>query len=108
MISSSLVFIVFVRGSLTHWEIQKTVTLGFPGGSVIKNPSASAGGTGSIPGLGRSRMLWDNQCSRACELQLLRPACPGACAPQETPLQREACTPQLESSLHSSEDPSQP
>ena len=108
MISSSLVFIVFVRGSLTHWEIQKTVTLGFPGGSVIKNPSASAGGTGSIPGLGRSRMLWDNQCSRACELQLLRPACPGACAPQEKPLQREACTPQLESSLHSSEDPSQP
>ena len=27
---------------------------GFPGGSVVKNPSASAGDTGSIPGLGRS------------------------------------------------------
>ena len=26
----------------------------FPGGSVLKNPPASAGDTGSIPGLGRS------------------------------------------------------
>ena len=28
--------------------------LGFPGGSVVKNPSANAGDAGSIPGLGRS------------------------------------------------------
>ena len=28
--------------------------LGFPGGSVIKNPPANAGDVGSIPGLGRS------------------------------------------------------
>jgi len=28
--------------------------MGFPGGSVLKNPPASAGDTGSIPGLGRS------------------------------------------------------
>ena len=28
--------------------------LGFPGGSVVKNPRAHAGDTGSIPGLGRS------------------------------------------------------
>ena len=27
---------------------------GFPGGSVVKNPSANAGGAGSIPGLERS------------------------------------------------------
>ena len=27
---------------------------GLPGGSVIKNPPANAGDTGSIPGLGRS------------------------------------------------------
>ena len=27
---------------------------GFPGGSVVKHPSANAGDTGSIPGLGRS------------------------------------------------------
>ena len=28
----------------------------FPGESVVKNPSASAGDTGSIPGPGRSHM----------------------------------------------------
>ena len=27
---------------------------GFPGGSVVKNPPANAGDSGSIPGLGRS------------------------------------------------------
>ena len=27
---------------------------GFPGGSVVKNPPANTGDTGSIPGLGRS------------------------------------------------------
>ena len=27
--------------------------MGFPGGSVVKNPPASAGDAGSIPGLGR-------------------------------------------------------
>ena len=29
-------------------------TLGLPGGSVVKNPSANAGDADSIPGLGRS------------------------------------------------------
>ena len=33
----------------------------FPGGSVVKNPPVNAGNTGSIPGLGRSYMLWSNQ-----------------------------------------------
>ena len=28
--------------------------MSFPGGSVVKNPTANAGGEGSIPGLGRS------------------------------------------------------
>ena len=28
--------------------------VGFPGGSVVKNPSASTGDTGSVPGPGRS------------------------------------------------------
>ena len=32
----------------------------FPGGSVVKNPPANAGDTGSIPGLGRSHMPWSN------------------------------------------------
>ena len=34
--------------------------LGFPGGAVLKNLPASAGDTGSIPGLGRSHMPWSN------------------------------------------------
>ena len=41
---------------------------GFPGGSVVKNPPANAGDTGSIPGPGRSHMLQDNY---AHEPQLL-------------------------------------
>ena len=32
----------------------------FPGGTVVKNPPANAGDTGSIPGPGRSHMLWSN------------------------------------------------
>ena len=31
-----------------------TASLDFPGGSMVKNPSANAGDTGSIPGPGRS------------------------------------------------------
>ena len=33
---------------------------GFPGGSVVKDPPANAGDTGSIPDPGRSHMLWSN------------------------------------------------
>ena len=32
----------------------------FPGGPVVKNPPASAEDTGSIPGPGRSHVLWGN------------------------------------------------
>ena len=32
----------------------------FPGGPVVKNPSANAGDMGSIPGPGRSHMPQDN------------------------------------------------
>ena len=32
----------------------------FSGGPVVKNPPANARDTGSIPGLGRSHMPWDN------------------------------------------------
>ena len=32
----------------------------FPGGAVVKNPPANTGDPGSIPGLGRSHMLWSN------------------------------------------------
>ena len=81
---------------------QKTLVWGFPGGSGEKNPPASAGDTGLIPGWGRSYMPWNNQvcapqllspCSRAWVLQLLKPACPRACALQrEKPPQEQACT----------------
>ena len=33
---------------------------GFRGGSVVKNPPANAGNTGSIPGPGRFHMLWSS------------------------------------------------
>ena len=85
--------------------------LGFPGGTVVKNPPASAGDTGSSPGLGRSHMLQSNEarapqllnlCSRSLEPQLLSPRAtttearvPRAHAlQQEKPLQWEARTPQ--------------
>ena len=32
----------------------------FPGGPVVKNPSANAGEVGLIPHLGRSHMPWSN------------------------------------------------
>ena len=59
----------------THW--------GFSGGAVVENLPASAGDTGSSPGLGRSHVPWSNEArapqllslrSRACEPQLLKPA----------------------------------
>ena len=34
---------------------------GFPGGSVVKNMPANARDMSSIPGLGRSHMLWSNK-----------------------------------------------
>ena len=37
---------------------------GFPGGSMVKNPPANAGDTGSIPGRGRSHMPQSNQPTR--------------------------------------------
>ena len=38
----------------------RTVTEGFPGGAMVKNPPANAGDTGSSPGLGISHMLQSN------------------------------------------------
>ena len=46
----------------------KSWARGFPGGAVVKNLPANAGGTGSSPGLGRSHMP---QSSWAREPQLL-------------------------------------
>ena len=41
-------------------NIVKMTILGFPGGAVVKTPPASAGDTGSSPGLGRSHMPRSN------------------------------------------------
>ena len=38
----------------------KVLVRGFPGGTVVKNPPANAGDTGSIPGPGRSHMPRNN------------------------------------------------
>ena len=36
------------------WDLFHELALGFPGGSVVKNPPANSGDPGSIPQLGRS------------------------------------------------------
>ena len=61
----------------------------FPGGSVVKNPPASAGDMGSIPGPGRSYMSQSNQ---AHVPQLLR-LCSRAQVPELTSLCTELLTP---------------
>jgi len=40
--------------------IKRNVLQGFPDGSVVKNPPANAGDTGSIPDLGRFHILQSN------------------------------------------------
>ena len=40
--------------------IKKSTNRGFPGGAVVENLPASAGDTGSIPGLGKSHMPQSN------------------------------------------------
>ena len=41
-------------GITSFFSRLSNIPLGFPGGSVIKNPTANAGDTSSMPGLGRS------------------------------------------------------
>ena len=38
----------------------KLAMVDFPGGTVVKNPPANTGVTGSIPGLGRSHISWSH------------------------------------------------
>ena len=45
---------VSIDGSMGKESVGYRYAMGFPGGSLVKNPAASAGGLGSIPGLGRS------------------------------------------------------
>ena len=52
----------FIFFNLKHvlFFSQKTNLRDFPGGALVENPPANAGGTGSTPGLGRSHMLQSN------------------------------------------------
>ena len=62
--------------------MNKNSAQGFPGSAVVENLPANAGDVGSIPGPGRSHVLWSNEArapqllslrSRAREPQLLSP-----------------------------------
>ena len=63
----------------------------FPGGPVVKDPPASAGDSGPIPGPGRSHMPQSNYtraqrlslCPRAWEPQLLSPTSCRVCVSQQ-------------------------
>ena len=68
------------------------MTLDFPGGPVVKNPLASAGDTGSIPGPGRFHMPQNNEAGMP---QPLKPAHPRA----HEPLRRGAHQPKVEMQL---------
>ena len=104
----------FVFSRPAWQEMLKENSSGFPGGSVVRSLPARAGDTGSIPGSGRSHMLWSPKpiatapepVLRTRELQLLKPTRPQVHAPQqERPVQREARTPQLGQSPSHNEDP---
>ena len=51
-------------------SIKRIFSWGFPGGTMVKNPPANAGDTGSSPGPGRAHMP---RSSWACAPQLLKP-----------------------------------
>ena len=42
------------------YYVEYVPSMGFPGGSVVKNPPANAGDVGLIPDLGRSHMSQSN------------------------------------------------
>ena len=59
------IFLVITFISICQLDFNKailklTLILGFPGGTVVKNPPANAGDTGSSPGPGRSHLLRSN------------------------------------------------
>ena len=76
--------------------VEENVIQGFPGGSEVKNPLASAGVTGVIPDLGKFHMSQSNWTPGPQLLSL----CPRAQGPQqENSAKWEARALQLESSL---------
>ena len=91
-------------------QINKKVQ-GFPGGTVVKNPPANAGDTGSSPGLGRSHMPRSNW---AREPQLLSLHVWSLCSATReativtgphTRMKRDPCLLQLEKTLAQKQRP---
>ena len=64
---------------------------GFPGSSVVENPPANAGNTGSILGLGRSHMLWNQEACATTIAAITEPTCPRARAPQQEKVKSLSC-----------------
>ena len=69
------------RVSINSQEMNKSISQGFPGDPVVKNPPCNARDPGSTPGPRRFHMLWSSwacgpqlqsPCSGAHELQLLK------------------------------------
>ena len=60
MANHNLTILHFLHCRSKSRESLKILLEGFPSGAVVKNPPASAGGTGSSPGPGRSHMLRSN------------------------------------------------
>ena len=54
IVGCQILFLGSMKGYSDAHPGDASPTLGFPGGSVVKNPPANAGDTGSIPGSGRS------------------------------------------------------
>lgn len=93
--------ISFPPTPLNHPALQllNVKKLGFPVGTVVKQPPAGAGDAGLIPGLARLHLLWSNWDH---ELQLLKPPCPQP-ALHESPTRRSQRKP-----ASSNEDPAHP
>ena len=63
-------------GFFKHCAAASIILQGFPGGSVVRNLPTSVGDVGSIPGPGRSHIVWSNsarapQLLSACYLESL-------------------------------------
>ena len=96
----------------------KTLTLGFPGGPVVKNLPCNVRNMGSIPG---SRRFHNHAATKPCvpqllslhagalKLQLLKSRHPKACAPQqEKPPHKKPMHHNSIKPGHSNPDPAQP
>ena len=77
---------------VTKFLIEQKHFLGFPGGSMVKNPPPNAGDVSTIPEPARSHMLWSNEAHTSQVLSL----CPGDWDPQLKPMSLRVCAPQQE------------